>query len=90
MTQPPNAAHTFQFTVSQSGAVTGTSTWGSGTFNLTGQVDATGNIAISDDAQNVGFLVGIYTGTISANGAVTGQYFEGDTNNLIGNWSASR
>jgi len=92
ITQPATAAHSFTYTINQDGTVTGTSTWpNTGNFTLTGQVDAAGNIAITDDAQaRLGFNTGIYAGQIAQNGAVTGSYFEGDTNNFIANWSASR
>ena len=92
ITQPATAAHTFTYTVNQDGTITGTSTWpNTGNFTLTGQVDAAGNIAITDDAQaRLGFNTGIYAGQIAQNGAVTGSYFEGDTNNFIANWNASR
>ncbi len=92
ITQPATAAHSFTYTVNQDGTVTGTSTWpNTGNFTLTGQVDAAGNIAITDDAQaRLGFNTGIYAGQIAQNGAVMGSYFEGDTNNFIANWSASR
>ncbi len=92
ITQPATAAHSFTYTVNQDGTVTGTSTWpNTGNFTLTGQVDAAGNVAITDDAQaRLGFNTGIYAGQIAQNGAVMGSYFEGDTNNFIANWTASR
>lgn len=92
MTQPATASHTFAFTIAQDGTITGTSTWPqTGNFALTGQVDATGNLAITDDAQQrMGFNTGIYAGQIAANGAVSGGYFEGNTNNFIGNWTAAK
>lgn len=92
VTQPATAAHSYTFTVAQDGTVTGTSTWQqTGNFTLTGQVDATGNIAFTDDAQQrLGFNTGIYAGQIDANGNVAGGYFEGDTNNFIANWTASK
>jgi Trypsin-like peptidase domain len=92
MTQPATATHSFTFTINQDGTITGTSTWPTtGNFTLTGEVDATGNIAITDDAQQrMGFNTGIYAGQIAANGQVSGGYFEGNTNNFIGNWTAAK
>lgn len=88
MTQQ-NAQHTLTFTVGQDGKVTGTSTWPqTGNFNLTGTVDANGNFNIQDDAMaTMGFNTGIYVGKIDANGQINGSYYEGDTNNFIGNWT---
>lgn len=87
-----NGAHQVTFTVNADGTVSGASMWPqTGTFALRGEVDAQGNIVMVDDAfERKGFMTGIYLGRIDANGNASGAYAEGDENNILANWSASR
>lgn len=84
------AAHTITLTINADGSVLGQSNWGGNLFNLFGQVDASGNLQVIDDGDLFGLPVGIYIGTVNANGAASGNYAETDPANILGNWTASR
>ncbi|MEP0842527.1 MAG: trypsin-like peptidase domain-containing protein [Phycisphaerae bacterium] len=83
--------HSFQFTVSSSGQVSGTATWGQSVFKLTGKVDANGKLAMIDDGEQYQVPVGIYVGTINAQtGQAAGAYAEGNVENVLNQWTAAR
>ncbi len=89
---PANASHGFAFAVAADGIVRGSSMWPqSGGFGLIGEIDAQGNIVMIDDAfERAGFMTGIYIGRIDAEGVASGVYAEGDENNVLASWAASR
>lgn len=93
---PPANQNTFTFTIDNNGAFSGTSTWATGTFTLTGNVNVAGTVNFSDNANVLiqNFNQGTYTGSINATtGAASGQYFETDNGAQVSDtfsWTATR
>jgi hypothetical protein len=88
----PAAAHTINFTIAQDGSFSGTSTWNTGTFTLTGGLNVAGEITFNDNANVLipGFNQGMYVGTVNATtGVASGQYFESNSQTPIANWTAT-
>ncbi len=93
---PPANQNTFTFNVDNNGAFSGTSTWATGNFTLTGSINVSGTVNFTDNANVLlqDFNQGTYTGSInSTTGAASGQYFEMDNGTQVGNtfnWTATR
>lgn len=87
LTDPEGWAHTFEFTVFEDGTVEGASYWGAGQFALLGWVDEFGDIYFEDDADTLGYALGIYVGEWD-DGYFVGSYFEDSLDNYIGDWFA--
>lgn len=86
-----DARHSFTFTVAPDGTVTGSSTWPSGTFTLTGEVSADGSIRLVDDAaEQLGYRTGNYVGFLDPDGSAQGSYFEETQEELRWQWVARR
>lgn len=69
----------FEFTVADDGTtISGQSSWpATGSFSLTGTVDADGNFRFTDDApERLGYRRGVYEGRIGGDGSIEGVYFE--------------
>lgn len=92
----PANQNTFTFTVDNNGAFSGTSSWATGNFTLTGVVNVAGEVTFTDNANVLleNFNQGTYTGTINATtGAASGQYFETDNGTQVSDtftWTATR
>lgn len=88
--EPQAWAHVLKLVIEDSGEIHGSSVWNNVRFSLNGTLRSTGEVTFTDNADQVGQSLGIYTGVLDPNYGLTGSFHSDRVGDVIGTWSAKR